>query len=116
MIDPSLLDRLQKADPETWKEFNDADLGEYWDYKHDEPIYATELSNDAQEAWLQHVLQDAIAAKGWFYWVQWDTHHGTIAGVNKEHPDKEYMCDDADSPAEALLKCYLAAMGEPPVE
>lgn len=99
MIDPSLLARLQKADPGAHNA---------WKIMHD--VYSIREGSAMSDAWLQHVLQDTIAAKGWFYWIQWDTNYGNVAGVNKEHPDKEYMCDDADSPAEALLKCYLAAV------
>lgn len=69
MIGSALLNRLQKADPETWKKYQ-AELGEMHTFDSEgysviESIDVSDLNEAAQVAWLQHVLQDACRARYW---------------------------------------------------
>lgn len=113
MIPADLLARLQKADPGLWEKIAETALSEY-EY-HDEEFNAwisnaityTDLFGPAQEAWLQHCLQDAIRARdGWGCQI---TSFGlpVIANVYNR---REYTTGRGDTEAEALGWAYLAVI------
>jgi hypothetical protein len=117
MIDPALLDRLREADPETWTRLNETEIADY-SYDSDDGdifcyIYFEQLNEVAKDAWLQHVLQEAIREKGWAF-QQTLTFQGTpfakIAFKNKDG-SKHFMPDEHGSCyAEALMRAYLEAI------
>jgi len=114
-MNQELLDRLQKADPGLWEKIAETALSEYG--YHDEEFNAwisnaityADLFGSAQEAWLQHCLQEAIRARdGWGCQI---TSFGlpVIANVYNR---REYTTGRGDTEAEALLRAYLAAIQE----
>ena len=103
-----LLEKLKSLDPTTYKRFAETELAEY-EYDDENGsmvgyIYQENLIDSAKMAWLQACLQDAISLKGWFFYIQWDTHYGWMASIN----DQEEPCA-GDSPAKSLLAAYIAA-------
>ena len=129
MIPADLLARLQEADPGLWEKIAETALSEY-EY-HDEEFNAwisntityTDLFGPAQEAWLQHCLQEAIRARGWYLtqWTQSDPIFPEIecvihCPIKKEVPSgyKGSLFNDyfgrGDTEAEALMRAYLSAL------
>lgn len=119
MIPADLLDQLREKDPDLWEKIAETALSEY-EY-HDEEFNAwisntityTDLFGPAQEAWLQHCLQEAIRARaGWSYCVsntyQSQTHIKPIMAM--VFTGKESYWRDGDTEAEALLRAYLSAL------
>ena len=122
MIPADLLDQLREKDPDLWEKIAETALSEY-EY-HDEEFNAwisntityTDLFGPAQEAWLQHCLQEAIRARGWhLYQIRNDDLPGLpcfadiiILGHGKEH-DIHHE-GEGDTEAEALSRAYLAAI------
>jgi len=113
MIPADLLDKLREKDPDLWEKIAETALSEY-EY-HDEEfnewisnaITYTDLFGPAQEAWLQHCLQDAIRARdGWGCKI---TSFGlpVIANVYNR---REYTTGRGDTEAEALALAYLEAI------
>jgi len=113
MIPADLLDQLREKDPDLWEKIAETALSEY-EY-HDEEFNAwisnaityTDLFGPAQEAWLQHCLQDAIRARdGWGCQI---TSFGlpVIANVYNR---REYTTGRGDTEAEALALAYLEAI------
>ena len=116
MIPADLLARLQKADPGLWEKIAETALSEY-EY-HDEEFNAwisnaityTDLFGPAQEAWLQHCLQEAIRARGWRFVLM--TFNGCpFAKIYKNDICPTSRCNGrGDTEAEALLRAYIAAL------
>ena len=113
MIPADLLSALREKDPELWKMITENTISEY-EY-HDEEFNAwisnaityTDLFGPAQEAWLQHCLQEAIRARvGWGYQI---TAFGLpiIACVYNR---RDYITARGESEAEALGWAYLAVI------
>ena len=120
MIPADLLDQLQEKDPELWEQITGLELAEY-EYDDENGsmsgyIYQEDLIKGAQEAWLQHCLQEAIRARGWhLYQIRNDDLPGLpcfadiiILGHGKEH-DIHHE-GEGDTEAEALSRAYLAAI------
>ena len=119
MISADLLDQLREKDPEMWMEITRTELAEieYCDVDGDECepdyIYWAGLRSEAQDAWLQHCLQEAIRARaGWSYCVsntyQSQTHIKPIMAM--VFTGKESYWRDGDTEAEALMRAYLSAL------
>ena len=119
MIPVDLLDKLREKDPELWGKIAETALSEY-EY-HDEEFNAwisndityTDLFGPAQEAWLQHCLQEAIRARGWGYHIRISRGHeivSTIIGTGKRASD--YFSEEGSTEVEALLRAYLDAIQE----
>lgn len=94
-----LLEKLKSLDPTTFRRYDGEIIGET-----DGNVYASDLKLPAQMAWLQACLQDTVSGKGWFFYIQWDTHYGWMASINEQ----EEPCA-GDSPAKSLLAAYIAA-------
>lgn len=116
MIDSALLDRLQKADPATWKRFVDTEMftyNEYDDYgKIEHYVYQEDVIDAAKDAWLQHVLQDAIRVRGWgrtqISHADYETGSRYVCQIRTSPTGGFYGIGDTDN--EALLKAYLQAI------
>ena len=120
MISADLLDQLREKDPDLWEKIAETALSEY-EY-HDEEFNAwisnaithTDLFGPAQEAWLQHCLQEAIRARGWYYSI-WNTSPDSTeviirrGGEGYINPDFMHI-GEGKNEAEALLIAYLAAI------
>ena len=113
MIPADLLNALREKDPELWMEITRTELAEieYCDVDGDECepdyIYWAGLRSEAQDAWLQHCLQEAIRARdGWGCQI---TSFGlpVIANVYNR---REYTTGRGDTEAEALGWAYLEAI------
>lgn len=115
MIPADLLSALREKDPDLWEKIAETALSEY-EY-HDEEFNAwisnaityTDLFGPAQEAWLQHCLQEAIRARGWSYRLIW---------ASSVDICKAFICTgpgihgsvNCDTEAEALGWAYLAVI------
>jgi len=89
----ALLNRLKSADPEVHHDISASVLGN-GDYRNDYII--------------QGRLQDAIQARGWIYTIK--NYAKPFAMIDRL--DASDLIDRyGDSPAEALLSCYLEAIG-----
>lgn len=105
MIDPVLLTKLRKADPETWTRW-------HWTICILEEVQVPDLNSPISEAWLQHVLQDAIRVRDWSIYqisnpgLPKETYY---ADIYKHDPDLHFEAF-GNSPADALLKAYLQAI------
>ena len=113
-----LLEQLRAKDPETYAKYDSLELAtykQYDDYGHtEEYIYADDLIEAARAAWLQAVLQEAISSRGWASTLTYNPPDGPEAPHWSAHiwPDEHcQMSHKADSPAEALLAAYVAALG-----
>ena len=116
MIPADLLDKLREKDPDLWEKIAETALSEY-EY-HDEEFNAwisntityTDLFGPAQDAWLQHCLQEAIRARGWEFVLRSVTigrTPGVEAIVYKIRGQKRGV---AYTESEALCWAYLAAI------
>ena len=111
MIPADLLSALREKDPELWEQITGLELAEY-EYDDENGsmsgyIYQEDLIEGAQEAWLQHCLQEAIRARdGWGCQI---TSFGlpVIANVYNR---REYTTGRGDTEAEALGWAYLEAI------
>ena len=111
MIPADLLDQLREKDPELWEQITGLELAEY-EYDDENGsmsgyIYQEDLIEGAQEAWLQHCLQEAIRARdGWGCQI---TSFGlpVIANVYNR---RAYTTGRGDTEAEALGWAYLEAI------
>ncbi|MDD3906421.1 MAG: hypothetical protein PHS46_07885 [Candidatus Omnitrophica bacterium] len=99
MIDEDQLERLRLIDANTFARFYRNDCFQRDDFR--------------REAVLQAVLQETIAEKGYgFHQVQfapggcWERPHAMISDGERAPIEA-----DGDSPAAALLACYLKAIG-----
>lgn len=114
MIDPALLTRLRKTDTETWHKFDARIVGSATCHDGsnfvDVDICRIRLDEPVQEAWLQHVLQDAIRAKGWQFKLQSVKINGNPGYEAVIWFVRGERRDIGNSPAEALLLAYLAAI------
>ena len=119
MIPADLLSALREKDPGLWEKIAETALSEYG--YHDEEfnewisnaITYTDLFEPAQEAWLQHCLQEAIRARGWAYQVSCTFQGTRFAKIATINPDgSKWFHDDQHAPteAEALLRAYLSAL------
>lgn len=122
----SQLDRLKEVDPKTWERIARGlpikPHGQYLTLDQDGRMTShqireayipfDELLPEVACAWLQAVLQDACEARGWDWQVWRQQRHWKGSG--------EYAATtgpvgrnaaSGDSPAEALLRCYLGAIG-----
>ena len=117
MIPADLLDQLREKDPELWMEITRTELAEieYCDVDGDECepdyIYWAGLRSEAQDAWLQHCLQEAIRARGWDFKIE--KYHNSIWGmirIPNECWTDEVFKHKADTEAEALMRAYLSAL------
>jgi len=122
-----LLTRLQKADYETWERIARGiplkPCGECFIFRNGEITACQfkdlhtpfgELLPEVAEAWLQHVLQDAIRAKGWQGIVLFsdDSNRAVIDGPDTGFGYRHKLAEGiGNSPANALTKAYLAAWG-----
>ena len=111
MIPADLLSALREKDPELWEQITGLELAEY-EYDDENGsmsgyIYQEDLIEGAQEAWLQHCLQEAIRARdGWGCQI---TSFGlpVIANVYNR---RAYTTGRGDTEAEALGWAYLEAI------
>ncbi len=127
MVDSELLDRLRKADPETYERIArgipmqpcgqymimDIGTGPRMSQYHEAYMPIDVLIPKVAEAWHQHVLQDAIRARKWTLITvelgEWSRENPCQAMI-QGYPELKRVSGFADSPAEALLKAYLAAI------
>ena len=103
-----LLEALRVKDPET-----------YIAYSH-VPNAHLLTGTPVMDAWLQAVLQEACQVKGWFGAVYFGKKDGDLAKVFghshcaiiswKDGELYRHIKQFGDSPAEALLRCYLEAI------
>ena len=99
-----LLDKLEQVDPATWGRYNTKDI-----------ICNVDLAIALKDAWLQAVLQTAIAANGHMFSVS----HMWPKESLPSYQWKARIFIDPDniievrgeSPAEALLAAYVEAIG-----
>lgn len=118
-MNQELLDRLQKADPGLWEKIAETALSEY-EY-HDEEFnewisnaitYADLFGPPAQEAWLQHCLQEAIQAHGLgrtqIAHAKFELGSRFVCQLRNSKAEGFY--GHGDTEAEALLRAYLAAI------
>ena len=117
MIAP-LLEALRAKDPATWKRFDGLELATYKQYDDygttENYIYQEDLIAPVRMAWLQAVLQEACQARGWASALTYNPPCGPDAPFWGAHVWPDDRCSagkKADSPAEALLSCYLEAIG-----
>jgi hypothetical protein len=117
MIPADLLDKLREKDPDLWEKIAETALSEY-EY-HDEEfnewisnaITYTDLFEPAQEAWLQHCLQEAIRARGWRYGIDYDTDRVCATVLkNIDSAWKLIGVGYGSTEAEALMRAYLSAL------
>lgn len=109
MIDPALLTRLREADPETHDRYVNL-------MRDIDPLCECDIPV-CENAILQAVLQDAIRAKGWQGIVLFDEDgsRSVIDGPNRGFGQRDKLSEQtANSPAEALLRAYLAAIEAQP--
>jgi hypothetical protein len=119
MIPADLLNQLREKDPELWEQITGLELAEY-EYDDENGsmsgyIYQEDLIEGAQEAWLQHCLQEAIRWRGWAYQVSCTFQGTRFAKIATINPDgSKWFHDDQHAPteAEALCWAYLAAIQE----
>ena len=112
MIPADLLSALREKDPELWMEITRTELAEieYCDVDGDECepdyIYWAGLRSEAQDAWLQHCLQEAIRARGWWYQIA----TGYRGVIQAQVYCSENGLHKGNTEAEALGWAYLAAI------
>ena len=112
-----MLNQIRKKDPELWMEITRTELAEieYCDVDGDECepdyIYWAGLRSEAQDAWLQHCLQEAIRARGWkFILMTFTTGITPFAKIFKREPVGYSWNAHGDTEAEALCLAYLEAV------
>ena len=110
MIDLTLL---REKDPATWKRFCEMPI-----YEKNASRLTIDLTNSGNDAligaWLQAILQDVIQARGWASTLTYNPPRGPEAPFRGAHVWPDDRCSagkKADSPAEALLKAYIEAIG-----
>ncbi len=118
MIPADLLDQLREKDPDLWEKIAETALSEY-EY-HDEEFNAwisnaityTDLFGPAQEAWLQHCLQEAIRARRWSHTLDCVPEGPNRCGACVIFgPQFHNRCiRNGDTEAEALGWAYLEAI------
>ena len=98
----ALLDKLKQVDPATWDRYNTEDI-----------ICNVGLAIVLKDAWLQAVLQEAIAAKGYMFSVSHTWPKESLPAYQwkaRIFIDPDNIIDvRGDSPAEALLAAYVEA-------
>ena len=118
MIPADLLCRLREKDPELWSKYRYTEIAEI-KCADEECGYIRSIEQDdiiepAQEAWLQHCLQESIRARGWYYSI-WNTSPDSTeviirrGGEGYINPDFMHI-GEGKNEAEALLIAYLAAV------
>lgn len=111
MIDPALLDRLREADPDVYEEWKGMMI----------TFPVIREGSRISDAWLQHVLQEAIRVRKWYLKQYHRLGNDSVLGGQSMAQiilSKPTTFDEAspkwyegESPAEALLRAYLAAIG-----
>ena len=97
-----LLDKLKQVDPAAWHRYNTSDI-----------ICNVDLAIALKDAWLQAVLQSAIAAKGHMFSVSHIWPKESLPAYQwkaRIFIDPDNIVETrGDSPAEALLAAYVEA-------
>ena len=95
-----LLDKLKQVDPAAWDRYNTKDI-----------ICNVDLAIALKDAWLQAVLQEAIAAKGYMFSVSHTWPRESLPAYQwkaRIFVDPDNIVETrGDSPAEALLAAYV---------
>ena len=103
-----LLDKLKQVDLATYKRYQGGMI-----YTSGEPIPCFDL--ELHMAWLQAVLQDAIASKGYMFSVSHIWARESLPAYRwkaRIFIDPDNIIEvRGDSPAEALLAAYVEAIG-----
>jgi hypothetical protein len=99
MIDPALLDRLQKADPDVYEEWKGMMI----------TFPVIREGSRISDAWLQHVLQEAIASREWAYQIMHTPRHIKATVLKK---CIYTIFGEGKTDTEALLRAYLGAIKE----
>lgn len=103
-----LLEKLKLLDPATWNRYEETELdSDDWE----DTVFIDHLSESAQMAWLQAVLQDAISGKGWPYQIAYYPPEGPTKWFYRAYiwPKIKCVMEQSDSPAKSLLAAYIAA-------
>lgn len=108
MIPADLLARLQEADPELYRSW------ENWQKSIFEPGQNWDRNSNLSHALLQWLLQEATRGRKWSGWVGRtericfaEIH---IKGAASRFENNEIFYGQGDTEAEALLRAYLAAI------
>ena len=107
VIPADLLNQLREADQELWKRYAETDLS-----REEERIDETWRTAEANEAWLQYCLQEAIRARGWHISQSvmcWCRERPYYAAIRKSEYD-HWVGETGNTEADALLKAYLAVI------
>ena len=100
------LDRLKLADPETWEAI-DLDMPDGFDIRH---IENHTTDGQVVMGWiLQGGIQRAIQAREWWCELVFGAQHNKNRWQAKVYSDQMGL-HLADTPTEAILRAYLAAM------
>lgn len=102
MIAATLLEALREKDP-----------GAYGAWKAMHDVYSIREGCAMSDAWVQAVLQDACQVRGWAITLTYNPPSGPDAPFWECHVWPDDRCraaPKADSPTEALLRCYLEAL------
>lgn len=89
------------------------DMGERRAHQYKETYVSfVTLPHEAQSAWLQWCLQEAIAARGWPFQIVYYPPEGDISPHYKSYmwPGVGCLMRRADTPPAALLAAYIAAL------
>jgi hypothetical protein len=98
-----LLEKLKSLDPTTYNKTLEL-FEPYILSPYPEDLFLENGPYLLRDALLQACLQEAISGRGWFFYIQWDTHYGWMASINEQ----DEPCE-GDSPAKSLLAAYIAA-------
>ena len=114
MIPADLLDQLREKDPELWSEYQYTELAEVkcadTECGYVRSIEQNDLIDEAQDAWLQHCLMQAIRARGWEFVLKSVTIDGIPGFEAIVYRVRGERRDIAYTETEALLGAYLAAI------
>lgn len=107
MISEFDLKKLQSLDPAAWEECSEVDgiINEWNSSEYGSPLTGSGECR-LREAWIQHCLQRAIAAKKMPWAIGQNSKGLTSATVGR-------YTALGDSPCAAMLTCYLQALEGP---